>query len=150
VSAAAPPFPVELALPVQWGEMDAMGHVNNAVYFRWFESARIVYFERLGWLAIQQESGNGPILHSTNARFRAPLTFPDTVTVGARVSDLQADRFTMEYEVRSGRLGGAVAASGTGLIVAYDYRSLAKAPLPREIASRILELEGSRLAGGAR
>jgi acyl-CoA thioester hydrolase len=142
-------FPVRLALPLQWGEMDAMGHVNNAVYFRWFESARIVYFERVGWLKILDQRGNGPILHSTHARFRAPLTFPDDVSVGARVSELQADRFTMEYEVRSGRLG-AVAATGTGLIVAYDYRALAKAPLPAEVVARIRELEGGHLAGGGR
>jgi acyl-CoA thioester hydrolase len=143
------PFPVALALPVQWGEMDSMGHVNNAVYFRWFESARIVYFERLGWLEILRERGNGPILHSTSARFRAPLAFPDDVTVGARVSDLQADRFTMSYEVRSRRLGGAVAAEGIGLVVAYDYRSLAKAALPEEVVSRIRALEdGPGLGGG--
>jgi acyl-CoA thioester hydrolase len=141
-------FPVVLALPVQWGEMDSMGHVNNAVYFRWFESARIVYFERLGWLEILRQRGNGPILHSTSARFRAPLVFPDEVSVGARVSDLQADRFTMSYEVRSQRLGGAVAAEGIGLVVAYDYRSLAKAALPEEIVSRIHDLESGRGVGG--
>lgn len=141
-STGAPAFPVVLSLPIQWGEMDSMGHVNNAVYFRWFESARIVYFERVGWLELLRDEGNGPILHSTQARFRSPLTFPDTVHVGARVSDLQADRFTMSYEVRSDRLGGAVACEGSGLIVAYDYRALAKAPLPGAIVSRIHALEG--------
>ncbi len=141
-------FPVVISCPVQWGEMDAMRHVNNAVYFRWFESARIVYFQRIGWIELRERTGNGPILHSTDARFRAPLTFPDTVTVGARVSEVGADRFTMEYEVRSERLGGALAAAGTGVIVAYDYRGLAKAELPDEIALRIRELEAPRLAGG--
>jgi acyl-CoA thioesterase FadM len=57
------------------------------------------------------------------------------------VSDLQADRFTMSYEVRSDRLGGAVACEGSGLIVAYDYRALSKAPLPATIVSRIRALE---------
>ena len=150
MSGEAPPFPVAIAFPLHWGEMDAMRHVNNAVYFRWFESARIAYFERIGWIGMRDRTGNGPILHSTNARFRAPLTYPDTVTVGARVSDLQADRFTMEYEVRSERLEGAVAASGSGLIVAYDYRGLAKAALPDEIASRIRDLERAHLREGGR
>ena len=141
----APRFPVEISFPLHWGEMDAMRHVNNAVYFRWFETARIAYFERIGWIGMRDRTGNGPILHSTQARFRAPLTFPDTVTAGARVSELASDRFTMEYEVRSERLGGAVAASGSGLIVAYDYRGLAKAALPEEIVARIRELEGAGL-----
>ena len=64
-------FPVRLEIPVAWGEMDAMGHVNNIVYLRWFECARIAYFERVGWLAGGRVRGVGPILHSTQARFRA-------------------------------------------------------------------------------
>jgi acyl-CoA thioester hydrolase len=130
--------------------MDAFGHANNTVYFRWFESARMVYFERVGWLKLLEEAGNGPILHSTTARFRAPLTFPDTVTVGAGVADVQTDRCTMRYEVRSAKLGGALAAEGTGLIVAYDYRGRAKCALPEAVVSRIVALEGGELVGGGR
>jgi acyl-CoA thioester hydrolase len=139
---------VRLALPVQWGEMDAYGHVNNVVYFRWFESARIAYFERIGWLQILRERGNGPILHSTTARFRSPLSFPDTVTATARVTELEPDRFTMRYEIRSERRSGALTAEGTGLIVAYDYNALAKARLPEEVVSRIRGLERGILPGG--
>ena len=72
----ATPWPVELDLPLAWGEMDAFGHVNNAVYFRWFESARMSYFERLGWPELQRETGIGPILHSTQARFRSSTPQP--------------------------------------------------------------------------
>ena len=42
---------VVIALPVQWGDQDALGHVNNVVYFRWYESARIAYFERVGLMS---------------------------------------------------------------------------------------------------
>ncbi len=55
-------FPVVLAIPVAWGDMDAMGHVNNTVYLRYFESARIAYFERVGFLEEMASSGVGPIL----------------------------------------------------------------------------------------
>jgi acyl-CoA thioester hydrolase len=144
-TAAPAPWPVELALPLQWGEMDAFGHVNNAVYFRWFESARMSYFERLGWPELQRETGIGPILHSTSARFRAPLVWPDTIIVATRVSAIEGDRFTMLYEVRSAGLG-RLAAEGSGLIVAFDYRRLAKAALPEVVRERIGELEGNRPA----
>ena len=140
-SANAALWAVALEVPLAWGEMDAFGHVNNAVYFRWFESARMSYFERLGWPALQSETGVGPILHSTQARFRAPLVWPDTVTVATRVSEVGEDRFTMLYEVRSHGLD-RLAAEGSGLIVAFDYRALAKAPLPETIRERIAELEG--------
>ena len=47
MSARLAHYPVRLVVPVAWGEMDSMRHVNNIVYFRWFESARFAYFERI-------------------------------------------------------------------------------------------------------
>lgn len=147
-SARGERWPVALEVPLAWGEMDAFGHVNNAVYFRWFESARMSYFERLGWPELQRQTGVGPILHSTQARFRAPLVWPDTVTVATRVSEISDDRFTMLYEVRSRALG-RLAAEGSGLIVAFDYRRLAKVALPEVIRRRIAEVEDPALGAGS-
>lgn len=132
-------WPLTIDVPLAWGEMDAFGHVNNAVYFRWFESVRMSYFERLGWPELQRDTGIGPILHSTQARFRAPLVWPDTVEVATRVSAIERDRFTMLYEVRSRSLG-ILAAAGSGLVVAFDYRRQAKADLPLVIRERMQEL----------
>ena len=83
-------FPVTVEIPVAWGDMDAMGHVNNAVYFRYFETARIKCFAELGLDSIEQSDGVGPILHSASCRFRIPPTHPDTVTVGAQIAETQA------------------------------------------------------------
>jgi acyl-CoA thioester hydrolase len=131
---------VHLRLTVQWGEMDSYGHVNNTVYFRWFESVRMETFRRLGWPEVERETGVGPILHSTQARFRAPIEWPDEVEVSARIRDVQSDRFTMLYEIRSRALD-RVACEGSGLIVAFDYRAKAKATLPRAIVDAIARLE---------
>lgn len=139
---ATPSFPVRLEIPVAWGEMDAMGHVNNIVYLRWFECARIAYFERIGWLEGGRVNGIGPILHSTQARFRAPVKWPDTITVSARVADLGEDRFTMFYEVQSHALG-RVAADGSGLVVSFDYRRESKVALPAEVRRMIAALEAA-------
>jgi acyl-CoA thioester hydrolase len=133
-------FPVVLVIPVAWGDMDAMGHVNNTVYLRYFESARIAYFERVGFLEEMTSSGVGPILASTHCRFRLPLIYPDRVKVGASVSEVQDDRFLMLYRIAS-ESAGAVAAEGDGLIVSYDYRQKRKAPLPGRVRERIGELE---------
>ena len=134
--------PVALELAVQWGEMDAYGHVNNAVYFRWFESARMAYFARLGWPEIERESGVGPILHSTQARFRAPVTWPDHVEASAQVIEVGEDRFTMRYRVVS-RAQRRLVAEGSGVVVAYDYRRQVKASLPAAIRERIAALEAA-------
>lgn len=133
-------YPVVIETPVAWGEMDSLQHVNNIVYFRYFESARMAYFERLGFWEYMEETGVGPILAATQCKFRVPLTYPDTVSVGARVSEIEGDRFVMKYVVVSRRQGRA-AAEGEGLVVAYDYRGLRKAALPDEIRKRIEALE---------
>lgn len=131
---------VRVTIPVAWGEMDAFGHVNNIIYFRYFESARIAYLERLGGLEYMKDKGVGPILASTQCRFRAPLTYPDTVTVGARVRGVEADRFTMEYCVVSLKLE-KVAAEGSGVIVMFDYEQNTKAALPEVLRERIGAIE---------
>jgi acyl-CoA thioester hydrolase len=149
LSSDAAPDPVVIRFPMHWGEMDAMGHANNAVYFRWFESGRLAYFERIGWPALRRRTGIGPILRSTEARFRAPLVWPDEIEVGTRVTELSTDRFTMRYEVRSERLG-RVAAEGFGVIVAYDYHALTKAVLPEDVVAGIRALEPGLEPGDAR
>lgn len=141
MSLALEGFPVVIEIPVAWGDMDAFAHVNNTIYLRWFESARIAYFERIDALGVKETTGIGPILAATSCRFRIPLTYPDTVLAGARVpaESVGADRFTMEYAVLS-RGHARLAADGDGRIVTFDYRAGSKAPLPDALRERILEL----------
>jgi acyl-CoA thioester hydrolase len=135
-------YPVVVDIPVAWGEMDAYGHLNNIVYFRYFETARMAYFERLKCPDFLNRNPVGPILASTACRFRAPLAFPDQVSVGARVARVDEDRFVMFYAVYSHTLQ-KVAAEGEGTIVCFDYRENRKASLPHELKQKIAELENS-------
>ena len=133
-------YPVIIEVPVAWGEMDAFAHVNNTVYFRYFESARIACFDRLGFLSLREQTGIGPILASTSCRFKFPLTYPDTVSVGTKIASLEESRFVMEYRVVSQR-HQRVAAEGEGVIVSYDYGEKRKAPIPDVLRERILALD---------
>src|SRR6056297_1896535 len=133
-------YPVAIELPVVWGEMDAFGHVNNIVFFRYLESARIEYFLRLGLTDYMKETGIGPILAETSCRYFKPLQFPDTVTVYARIDSMSESGFTMEYLIVSKNAGEA--ASGTGRVVIYDYNSNTKAAIPDTIRKAIEKLEG--------
>jgi len=132
--------PVIIETPIAWGQMDAFRHLNNTAYFRFFESGRIAYFERLNFLDYMEETGVGPILASTSCRFRIPLTYPDTVSIGTRVSEMKTDRFTMEYCVVSHK-HEKVAAEGSGLIVCVNYKENKKTPVPDDLKQRIQALE---------
>ena len=135
-------YPVVIEVPVAWGEMDAFGHLNNIVYFRYFESARIAYFYKLDLIDMMTKTGIGPILASTSCRFKMPLTYPDKVLVGAKVVSIEEDRFTMGYSVFSTN-HRKVAAEGDGLIVTLNYRESKKVQIPGELRQRILDLEGA-------
>lgn len=134
-------FPLTIDVVVAWGDMDAFGHVNNTVFFRWFETARIAFLEAIDFTAGGQTGGIGPILASTSCRFRRPVTFPDTVTVGVRTPDVEEDRFTHVYRVVSAGTGEVVA-EGEGVVVSYDYREERKAPIPGPVRAAIDRLRG--------
>ncbi len=133
-------YPVVIEIPVAWGEMDAFQHVNNVVYFRYFENARIAYSEKLGLFTYRDRTGIGPILGSISCKYKLPLSYPDTVSVGAKIIGIEDDRFTMRHVVVS-RRHQKIAAEGDGVIVMYNYLEGTKTTMPDEIRKRILELE---------
>ncbi len=136
-------WPVSLEVPVAWGDMDAFGHVNNTVFLRWFESARIAYFERIGLLERMERDGVGPILARATCDYRLALRYPDDVRVESTVLRLGTSSFLMGYRAHS-RRHGAPAAEGEGVIVLFDYRAGRKVALDTELleAVRALESQG--------
>lgn len=135
-------YPVQVEFPLAWGDMDAFQHVNNTRYFRFFEDARIAYFERTELIETSgMPTGIGPILASTSCRFRMPLTYPDTVLVGASVTSIGEDRFEMSHRVVS-RSAERVAAEGSCLVVSFDYAKGHKTTLPPVWIEHIEAMEG--------
>lgn len=142
MSASLKDYPVIVEFPVAWGEMDSMGHVNNIVYFRYFESARIAYFEKTNLIAYMTETGIGPILGEISCKFRIPLSYPDKVLIGAKVVGIEEDRFIMNHLVFSAK-HQKVAAEGDGVIVAFNYREGRKVTVPEVVKRSILDIEKS-------
>ena len=135
-------YPVVVTTLVAWGDMDANSHVNNVVYFRYMEHARLKYFREMVFNKEQRESGVGPILAWTDCRFRIPLEYPDNVTIATRVSEVGDDRFTMDTIIVSHK-HKAIAAQGQQKLVVYDYRKGVKAKMPDEMRRKIGEIEAS-------
>jgi len=134
-------FPVVRADSVGWSDLDAFQHVSNIVYFRWFQEARVEYMTRIGWFDLHASIGYGPIVASTQARYRRPLGFPDRIWTGARIAEIAADRVTFEHKLVSEKWGGELVAEGTAVIVGFDYLRSAKADLPSELIEAIAALE---------
>ena len=108
-------FPITINIPVAWGDLDHFGHVNNVVYFRYFQDARIAYFKHIGLMAMYNETKKGPILHSTAANFQKELGYPDDIIVGTTASSMRNSSFVLDYKLESKNSG--LVATGTSVIV---------------------------------
>jgi acyl-CoA thioester hydrolase len=137
-------FPAAIDWPVQWGDMDQFGHVNNTVYFRWFESGRVDYLNRLGLAEFHGQHDHGPILAHVDCNFRRQLEFPDTVRIGSRVIHMGRSSYKMEHAIWSVGQNLALAADGTSTIVLFDYKSQKPIRVPNDIRQLIEKLEGKK------
>jgi len=139
-------FPVTVSFPMHWGDQDAFGHANNTLYFRWAESARIEYLGRIGVWSPSAEFTVGPILAAIQCNFRIPLTYPDTVHAGSRVTRIGNTSFVMVHRIVSAR-HNAVAADLESTLVLYDYTMARPVPVPGEIRDAISQLERGAVDG---
>ncbi len=137
-------YSVVIVLPVQWGDQDAFAHVNNVVYFRWFESARVAFFRRIGLLGQRDEHQHGPILAASSCDYRRSIVFPDTVRVGIRATRIGRSRIGLEHRIVS-EAQQAIAAEGTSTAVFYDYAVGRPHPVPEQVRRAIEDLEGRAL-----
>jgi acyl-CoA thioester hydrolase len=136
------PFPVTVSYAIHWAEMDAMGHVNHARYFTWFESARIALFARIGILA-DRPRDVGPILAMATCDFIRPVVYPASIVAGARVLKVGRTSITMEYAVWLADEPDRPCARGATVAVLVDYRTMEKVAVPADVRAKIAELTSS-------
>jgi acyl-CoA thioester hydrolase len=134
--------PVTISLPVQWGDQDAFNHVNNVVYYRWMESARIEYFKQVGLGVGISPQGIGPILASLKCDFRRQLAYPDTVLISSSIASIGRTSLKMGHLVYS-TAQQTIAAEGDSVIVMFDYRTQKPLVVSDEVRSAIEALERS-------
>jgi len=139
-------YPVQLEIPVAWGDMDAFGHVNNTIYLRWFESARIAFFERIDIGASRPEKV-GPILASTSCDYLTPVSYPATVIVGARARRIGNTSFVIDHLATE---DGAPVARGSAVVVLIDYETGEKVRIPDEMRAAIASMGSDLIAGAVR
>ena len=133
-------YPILLCQDVLWGDMDAFEHVNNTVYFRYFEDARLELFKRIGVSEYKSKYNVGPILAATNCNFKLPLTYPDRIQIGAQYSIQSPKKINMSYVVYSEKYSG-VAAEGEALLIYYDYNLGRSCEIPKAILELLENLK---------
>jgi acyl-CoA thioester hydrolase len=123
---------------VRWGDMDAMGHVNNIIYFQYLESARIGYIEAIGWGERAGSGGRqGPVVVSQTFNYRRQIFYPDALEVGVRCKEVRSRSFVLEYAIfRKGT--DELAGDGSSVVVWLDYDASKAQPIPPALRQALI------------
>ena len=124
-------------IPVRWGDMDAMGHVNNTIYFRFMEQARISWFEALipddaAW------QSTGIVIVNASCNYKRPITYPGTVEVNVLVGPPGGSSVPTFYELRVDA-DPLPYADGAAVVVFVDMKTQKPARIPDAIRERLLK-----------
>jgi acyl-CoA thioester hydrolase len=130
--------PHEFCFSPRWGELDAFGHVNNVTFLRYFEEARVVWFDDNGW-SITELHDTGPVIANVNCDYVKPVFYPASLTVRSWLSRVGNSSFTVEQQLVDA-VSGALYARAQFQCVWVDMRTVKPAPVPAMI--RLLLLEG--------
>lgn len=127
----------EMSMPIRWGDMDAFGHVNNTVYFRYMEQARISWFEQLG-IAGGNGEGQGPVIVTASMEFLKQLHYPGDVIARMTAAKPGRSSFDTGFELSRADDPSQLYARGNARCVWVDYALGKSTPLP-ELLSETIE-----------
>ena len=133
---SAPLLVHTMRMPIRWGDMDAMGHVNNTNYFRYIETARIAWLEQVGGLP--DPRGEGPVIVNASMNFLKQLTYPGEIEVRTFVGPPGRSSVEVSHEIRLVDAAGApgeLHAHGAAKVVWVDFTVGKSAPLPAALRS---------------
>lgn len=132
-------------IEVRYGDLDPQGHLNNAKFLTYFEQARVRYWTQLGLFSSDQSFTEiGVIVGDIHIRYKEPVKWGVPVLVGARIAKLGAKSLTLEQCVAD-ESSTCMYATGTVVLVAYDYLRHQTMRVPETWRQRIEEFEGRAL-----
>lgn len=132
--------PVSVSFPIQWGDQDMFGHVNNVHFLKWFESGRVSYLMQCG--ARLSNAGVGPILAAIQCDYVRQIKYPDTITVGTSLGKIGNSSLVLHHELWS-QTQNEVAARGDSTVVMFDYVNQKPVRVPDDVRAAIKRLEQS-------
>lgn len=115
---------------VRWGDMDALGHVNNIVYFRYMEQARISWFDSLG---VVLTAGRGPVIVSASCNFTRAIVYPAEIEISVRCGSPGRSSFPIYHEIHAASDAALRYADGEATIVWVDHKAGKSMPLPETL-----------------
>lgn len=128
-----------MRMPIRWGDMDAMGHVNNTVYFRYLEQARIEWFTEAG--CEPDPTGEGPVIINAHCTFIRQLKYPGEIEVRTHVGVGGRSSFETYQEIRRVDAPEILSAEGGAKVVWVNFPLEKSVPLPERVRLLLAEAD---------
>ena len=122
---------LEMVIPIRWGDMDAQGHVNNTVYFRYMETARLEWLFKVG--GVRDAEGNGAVIVNAFCNFIRQLAYPGDVLARHYVASPGRSSFEAYVTLARTDEPGVICASGGAKTVWINYARQQSVPLPEAV-----------------
>jgi len=117
-------YKTKLQLRIDWADLDLFGHVNNVIFFKYIQAARVDYCESIGLTSLTNSEGNSFMVASSQCQFKKPLLYPGEVIVYVRIGWIKNTSFQLTYQLFDSQ--GMLVAEGTDVLVAYNHHQKQK------------------------
>lgn len=131
-----------LILRIDWGELDLFGHVNNVVFYRYIQSARVHFWEQIGLYEMFKKEKIAPLLASATIDFKKPLQYPGNVIIQYKPTFVKNTSFGLEYTIMNDQ--NETTALGRDTMVLYDFKQNIKLTIPDKLRENINILQTTK------
>lgn len=125
----------EIGYKVDWSDLDLFGHVNNVSFFKFIQSARVNFCEKIGLITINEKDKPGFIVASTSCDFLNPLNYQETILVKTKVKRISNSSFELEHSIQT--KDKKEIATGKDILVVFDYSKNQKVVIDSDLKEKI-------------
>lgn len=133
-------FKTKLTLRIDWSELDLFGHVNNVMFFKYIQAARVNYCEKIGLTSLSDATKSSFMVASSQCQFKKPLLYPGDITVYTKVDWIKNTSLQLSYSLVNSQ--NEKVAEASDVLVIYDHFKKTKIPVSLQLRSVIRALEG--------
>ncbi|MBL7936403.1 MAG: acyl-CoA thioesterase [Bacteroidia bacterium] len=126
----------KITLRIDWSEIDAFGHVNNVMFMKYVQAARLNYVDSVGLMKLHRTQNIGFMVAETNCQFKKELHFPGYINVNTKVAFVKNTSFSLEHTMTNA--DGEIVAIAKDVLVVFDFNKKEKCLIPDEIKEKIM------------
>lgn len=126
---------MELKLRIDWSELDLFGHVNNVMYAKYIQAARVNFMEQMGIMKSYREQKLGFMVAATSIIYLKPLFYPGDITIKSHVKEIKKTSFILVHQIYNSDM--VLVATGEDVIVYFDFNKNQKQLIGNDLKLRL-------------